>query len=331
LRWKEKAMNKRLLSVVVTFLVLVTGTFAEAQQAKIYRIGVLLPGGPLYEVIDGLRDGLRKLGFEEEKQYTLAIRDTKGDAKTAEEAAKNFERDKVNLIYALTISAVAPAKKTTTSVPIVFCVGTDPVATGLVESFARPGGRLTGVHYQVADLTAKRLEILKEILPKLSRVLTFYNPGDRIGPEAAQSARDEAKRLGLKFIERHVTSGEELRKALQGLKAGEADAYFYIPDAIVVGQAQLVIDTAKAKKLPTMFSEQSLVGKGALASYGQNYHILGHVSAKYVQRILNGIHPRDLPVETIEKIELAINLQTAKELGLTIPQWVLVKADKVIK
>ncbi len=127
--------------------------------------------------------------------------------------------------------------------------------------------------------------------------------------------REEAKRLGLKFIERHVTSVEELRKGLQALKAAEADAFFYIADAMVVGQVQFIIDTAKAKKLPTMFQDESLVAKGGLASYGQNYQEIGRLSAKLVYRVLNGTPPRELRIKTFDDVELAINLKTAKELG----------------
>ena len=304
---------------------------AAAQPAKPYRIGVILPGGPLYEAIDGLKDGLKELGLEEGKHFSLTIRDTKGDVKAAEEAARSFEREKVSLIYALAFGVVNTAKGATTNIPIIFGLGRDPVTGGIIDSFAKPGGRLTGVHYLVTDLTAKRLEILKEILPKLRRVVTFYNPGNPVATEAAKSGREEAKRLGIKFVERHVPSVEELRKALQALKTGEVDAYFYTSDAMVTSQAQLIIDTSKAKRLATMFHEQSLVTKGALASYGQNFNEVGRASAKYVQRILNGAHPRDLRVETIENIELAINLQTAKQLGLTIPPQVLARAQKVIK
>jgi ABC-type uncharacterized transport system substrate-binding protein len=303
---------------------------ANAQQ-KVHRIGVLFPGGPWYEAVDGLRVGLKEIGLEEGKQFSLVIGDMKGNSKAAEEAAKNFEREKVNVIYALGTSAITAATAVTADVPIIFCIGSDPVAMGLVESFVRPGGRLTGIHFVNRDLTAKRLEILKEILPKASRVLTFYDPGSRIATESAKLGREEAKRLGIKFIERHVTSVDELKKSLQGLKAGEADVFFYTIDPLVISQAQLIIDTAKAKKLATMFHEQSLVGKGALASYGQNYYQLGWLSAKYVQKVLSGTPPRDLRVETVEDVELAINLKTAKELGLTIPPNVLARAKKVIK
>jgi len=303
---------------------------ANAQQ-KVHRIGVLFPGGPWYEAVDGLRVGLKEIGLEEGKQFSLVIGDMKGNSKAAEEAAKNFEREKVNVIYALGTSAITAATAVTADVPIVFCIGSDPVAMGLVESFVRPGGRLTGIHFVNRDLTAKRLEILKEILPKASRVLTFYDPGSRIATESAKLGREEAKRLGIKFIERHVTSVDELKKSLQGLKAGEADVFFYTIDPLVISQAQLVIDTAKGKKLATMFQEQSLVTKGALASYGQNYHELGRLSAKYVQKVLSGTPPRDLRIETVEDVELAINLKTAKDLGLTIPPNVLARAKRVIK
>ena len=324
-------MNRKssILAVGAAFLLSVTQV--RAQQSKVHRIGVLLPGGALYETVDGLKAGLREVGLEEGKQFTLTIKDTKGDVKAAEEAARSFEREKFNLIYALATTVTTAAKGATTNIPIVFGVGSDPVSGGLVDSFVKPGGRLTGVHYLVRDLTAKRLEILKEILPKLTRVVTFYDRGNQVAVDSAKLGREEAKRLGLKFIERHVSSVEELQKALHALKPGDADAYFFTPDAILVSQAQLVIDAAKSKKLATMFHEQSLVAKGALASYGQNYYEVGWVSAKYVQRVLSGTHPRDLKIETVDNVELAINLKTAKELGLTIPPNVLARAKKVIK
>jgi len=303
---------------------------ANAQQ-KTYRIGVILPVGPLYEALDGLKDELKQLGLEEGKQYTLAIRDTQGDPKAAQEAARSLEGEKVSLIYALASSVVTAAKGATTNVPIVFCMGSDPVTGGIINSFGKPGGRLTGVHYLVRDLTAKRLEVLKELLPKLGRVITFYNPGNQVSIDSAKLGREEAKRLGLKFIERQVTSVDELQKTLQAFKAGEAEAYFYTADAMVMTQAQLIIDRAKTKRLATMFHEPSLVAKGALASYGQSYYEVGRASAKYVEKVLSGTNPRDLRVETIENIELAINLQTAKQLGLTIPPNVLARAKKVIK
>ena len=324
-------MNKKISAFLLATILLAAVPLAEAGQAKVYRVGVIFHGGEWNAVVDGLRDGLRELGLEEGKHFAMEIRDTKGDLKAVDEAARNLERDKVDLLYAVTSSVTIGARRATTDIPIVFLAGLDPVVSGLVDSFAKPGGRLTGVHFLVADLTAKRLEILKEILPKLRRVVTFYDPNNRMSNEAARLGREEAKRLGLNFVERHVTSVEELRQALQALKGGEADAYFFISSLIVTSHAQLVIDTARAKKLATMFDDQILVVKGALASYGVSRHEAGRMSARYVQRILAGASPKDLAVETVRKIELVVNLRTAKQIGLTIPPNVLARADKVIR
>jgi len=329
---KSKIENRKwagLFAIVIAFMV--CGVRAEAQQPKPHRVGVLLPGEAWYEIIDGLRVGLRKLGLEEGKQLVLDIRDTKGDAKAAEEAARNFEREKVDLIYATRTSVTIAAKRATTDIPIIFCAGTDPVVLGLVESFAKPGGRLTGVYDPGTDLTAKRLEILKEIVPKLRRIVTFYDPRSTVGIESARLAREEARRLRVEFVERHIASVEELQASVRALRAGEVDAFFQLSDPMVQGQAQLIIDTARRIKLPTMLVDRSLVGKGGLASYSVSYHELGRLSAKYVQRILAGVKPKDIPVEGVDKIDLVINLKTAQQIGLTVPQWTLMKADKVIK
>jgi putative ABC transport system substrate-binding protein len=315
----------------LTFFLLTIAIAQAQQQASVPRVGVIHLGGPFSTMIDGLRNGLEELGLKEGTQFTLEIQDLKGDQKNAEEVARRFEREKVKLIYAVTSPVIALAMQATKDLPIVFSVGSDPVAGGLVQSFAKPGGRLSGIHYLVRDLTGKRLEILKEILPKLRAVVTFYDPGEKVAREAAQLGREEAKRQGIHFLERHVTSMEELRSGLGALKPSDADAYFYTAAAQVISQAQLIIDTAKTKKLPTMFHDQSLVAKGALASYGQNYYEVGRLSAKYVQKVLSGVQPRDLKVETVEDVEFAINLKTAKQLGLTIPPNVLARADKVIK
>jgi putative ABC transport system substrate-binding protein len=304
---------------------------AEAQQPKVYRVGLVLEGGPFYALINGLKDGLRDLGFAEGKQYVLEIRDLKGDRKAAEAAARSLEREKVDLIYVIANSLAIAAKRATTEIPIVFAVGSDPVATGLVESFAKPGGRLTGVHYVVGDLTAKRLEILKAILPGLLSVVMFYDPGNADAIAGAQSAREAARQLKIEILERHVASVQELRQSLIALRAQDADAYFHSNDGMVTSQAQFIFDTARTKKLPTMFAEQGLATQGALVGYGVSYFEAGRLSATYVQRILTGASPKNLAVESLSKVGLAVNLKTARELGITIPQAVLLRADEVIQ
>jgi putative tryptophan/tyrosine transport system substrate-binding protein len=304
---------------------------AQAQQPKIYRIGVIHPGGPFGAVIEGLRDGLKELGYEEEKRFRLEIRDTKGEVGAAKEAAKAFERDKLNLIYVVATSVAVAVKESTSDIPIIFAVAGDPIRSGLIQSFAKPGGRLTGVYYLTSDLTPKRLEILKEILPKLRKVVTFYNPKNAISTEAARLGREAAQQMKVQFVERHVTSVEEIRQGFQNLKAGEADAYFFVSDAMITSHAPIIIQAALAKKLPTMLQEQSLVAEGGLASYGQNFREVGRMSAKYVQKVLTGTRPQDLRIETADKFEMAVNLKTAKQIGVTIPPNILARADKVIK
>jgi putative ABC transport system substrate-binding protein len=238
---------------------------AEAQQPKVYRVGVLLPGAAWYEIVDGLRVGLRELGLGEGKQFVLVIRDTKGDLKAAEAAARNLEQEKVNLIFATRTSVTIAARRATADIPIVFSAGSDPVVLGLVESFAKPGDRLTGVYEPGTDLTAKRLEILKEIVPKLCRVLAFYDPRNPVASESARLAREEVARLQrVEFVERHFASVEELQAAIRAVRAGEVDAFFQLSDSVVNNQAQLIIDTAWDKRLPTMFLDQSAVIKAAL-------------------------------------------------------------------
>jgi putative ABC transport system substrate-binding protein len=303
----------------------------EAQQARVYRVGVVLLGGPYSSTIDGLRDGLRELGLEEGKRFVLHVRDGKGDLKSVEAAARSLEGEKVDLIVAMTTSVTLAAKRATKSVPIVFYAGTDPVSTGLVESFRKPGGRLTGIHGQSGGLAAKRLELLKELVPGLRRVLTFYRPDSPAAQQSVKIARDAARQLKLELVERPVASVEELRAGLRALRPGEADAFVYLADAMVGSQAELIIESARAKRLPTMFSERGSVAKGALAAYGESYYTIGRLSAKHVQRVLLGADPGDLPVEQVDRLHFVINLKTAKALGLTIPQSLLTRADEVIE
>ena len=324
-------LTRSLAQLALSAFVLGGSFSAEAQQAKVYRVGVLVPGPAWYEIIDGLRVGLKELRLEEGKQFTLTIRDWKGDIKEAEKAAKNLEQEKLDLIYATSTNSTLAAKRATPDIPIVFCAGTDPVVVGLVESFAKPGGRLTGVYNPTTDLTAKRMEILKEIIPKLRRVVTFYDPSKPPAIESSKSARETARALGVELVERHISSVAELRAGVRALRPGEVDAYFTVSDPMASNEAQLIIDTAKDKRLATMFDVTSHVIKGGLASYNVSFYEMGRLSAKYVQRILTGIEPKDMPVEAVNKIDLAINLKTAKQIGLTIPPNVLARADRVIR
>jgi putative ABC transport system substrate-binding protein len=324
-------MQSNRLIGVLTAVVLFPFQFATAQDARIHRVGVILQGGSWYEMIDGLRDGLKELGLVEGKQFVLDIRDTQGDLKAVEEAARNLEAQKVALIYTLATSVSLAAQRATENIPIVFVAGTNPVTVKLVQSIPAPGGRLTGVQFRATDLTGKRLELLREIVPNLHRVMTFYNPKNLSAVESAKEGREAAGNLGLEFIERHVGSVEELQKALQLFTPGEADAYMAVSDAMIDGQIQSIIDMARSKRLPTMLYEPGAVAKGGLATYSADFREVGRLSAKYVRRVLAGASPADLPVEGIDKVSFVINLKIAKQIGLAIPESILLRANKVIE
>jgi putative ABC transport system substrate-binding protein len=323
---------KHRVGVTAAALVLVISLYPlEARQSEIPRLGVILQGGPFWAVVDGLREGLREQRLVEGKQFALEVHDTGGDLKVVEEKARSLERQKVALIFTVATSVTVAARQATASVPIVFCAGTDPVAVGLVESFPKPGGRLTGVHFLSTDVTGKRLELLKQIVPKLQRVVTFYDPRNPSAMESAKQGREAAQRLRVELMERHVASAEELRAALQSLRPGEVDGYLAVSDAMVDRHAQAIIDAANAKRLPTMFYFDSLVAGGGLASYSVNFHELGRQSAKHVGRVLAGASPKDLPVESVDRFTLVISMKTAQRIGLMIPQSILLQADKVLE
>jgi putative tryptophan/tyrosine transport system substrate-binding protein len=228
-------------------------------------------------------------------------------------------------------SVTVAARRATRDVPVVFAAGADPVQFGLIDSFARPGGRLTGVHFLTADLSEKRIELTREILPNARRVITFYNPANPAAKSANDSARKTAELVGIEWIERHVSSPEEVRERLREIRPADADAYFFVSDSMVIAQDQIIVDAMRDLRIPTVAYELDLVSRGALAGYGLNYREVGRLMATYVSRILAGTHSGDLPVQTITRIVLAINLKTAKALGITVPPTLLARADEVIE
>jgi putative ABC transport system substrate-binding protein len=302
-----------------------------AAQAVPRRIGVLHLGGAYLPAVDGLREGFKEAGLIEGRQVVLDIRDLNGNPSQIESAAKALEASGIDVLVVITVSAALAAKRATTRVPIVFYAGTDPVAIGLVESYRRPGGRLTGIHRHSTDLTAKRLQLLGEMIPRLQRVVTFYNASNPAAQRSVGLARQAARQLKIELVERPVKSIAELRSALAGLRPQEFDAYFQVSDAMVTSQIALVIETAAAKRLPTMVQERGIVTQGALAAYGESYHEIGRLSARFVQRILGGEAPSGMPVEQVDRIHFVVNLKTAKALGLAIPPSVLARVDEVVE
>lgn len=324
-------MNRKIAAFLLALIGLLSLCTSYAQQSKVYRIGIVRQGGPDHAAVEGLREGLKELGFAEGRDYVLEGRDLEGDPNGIQTAAAELERQKVDLIYSISTSVTIGVKRATTKTPIVFAVGSDPAAAGLVESFAKPSGRLTGVYYSTTDLTAKRLEILKAMLPKLHKVATVYDPGNPFSVAAVKSARDAARQLQVEIVESRITSVRELGAYLASVKPQDADAFFYVNDAMIRSQAGLIIETMRARKVPTMFSFPGIVAQGALAGYGVSFREVGRLSARYVQKVLTGTSPRDMPVESVSRVELALNIRTARDIGVTIPQAVRLSASEIIE
>ncbi|HMA90442.1 MAG TPA: ABC transporter substrate-binding protein [Burkholderiales bacterium] len=303
---------------------------ARAQGIRAYAVGIVHLGGEYSAAVDGLRDGLKELGLNEGKQVKFLAHNLKGDRRSADSAARSLERQKVDLIYSVTTSVSIAVKRATNNVPVVFYAGTDPVRFGLVQSLARPGGRFTGIYSQITSLMAKRLEVLKEMIPGLRRVAYFYDPRNPLAEEVTQAQRVAARQLDLQLVERSVDSAAALKASLNALKPGDVDAVAYV-DSLVVSQTAMVIEIANAKRLAVMAPDRASVAEGALASYGVSYYRAGRLAAKQVERILHGAAPSDLPVEQMDRLHFAINLKAAGAIGLAIPQSVLVQADEVVE
>ena len=299
-------------------------------QRGLARIGAVIHSGSYMPILEGLQAGLKELGVVEGRDFTLDVVNAQADLKGMADAARRFERDKVQLVFSAPTTAVIVAKKATTDVPVFFCVGTDPIALGLVDSFAKPGGRLTGLYFLSTDLTAKRLGLLKELMPKLRRVLIFYNPNGPAAKQAMGLARAAGEKLKIQLVERHARSASELKAEAAAIKAGDADALFMLSDALVTSQAQILIDMARRLRMPSMMQVQTLVERGALFSYGVDYREIGRDSAKNVQRMLDGARPGDLPVETVSRLAFVFNRRTAREIGVTVPAAMLTRFDRVI-
>jgi putative ABC transport system substrate-binding protein len=297
------------------------------------RIGVLISESGRNETqsIKGLRDGLKALGYKEGENILLELRNAKGDRSALRAAADELVQKKVNLIFTTGSRTTEAAKAATSDIPVVFRHPADPVAIGLVKSMTKPGGNITGVAGLALERTEKRLEITKQIVPGVRRVVLFYDANDRFSRDNFASAKIAAQKLGLQVLEYGVKSAGELKKTFDSLQKHPGDAFFQMPDNLVESEADFIFETARQKKLPTMFNDESWAIRGALGAYGPSYYHMGRQAALLADRILKGAKPGDLPVQRAEKFDLVINYRTARIIGLAIPPETLKKADRVIR
>jgi len=312
---------------------LAAGTFVSTAQTQPTergrKIGVILDGSQQRAGLDGLRDGFgpRIDALE------FMVRDAEGELAAVEAHARELEQAGAEVLVVFATTPTLAARRATASVPIVFTIGTDPVQVGLVETIAKPGGRLTGVNYSATELTAKRLEILREFMPRIRRVTTFYTPENPAAIASLEAAREAGRRLGVAVAARAVHSVAELRDTVAALRRDDGEAVFLVSDAMVSSQGRLIIDRALMLGLPTVASQSSVesVAAGALLGYGFSYRALGHRAASYVVRILDGAKAGELPVDTVSVPTLAVNLHTAATLAIDAPPGLMFRADEVIE
>jgi ABC-type uncharacterized transport system substrate-binding protein len=318
-----------LLALLFSCELLITGSHAADRNGPA-RIGVLTEGfGPTSGAV-GLRDGLKTLGYREDKDFVIGVRFTQGDTSALPAAAKKLIQQGVDILFTEGRGAAKAAQMETTKVPIVFAGGGDPVGFGLIKSFARPGGNITGVTDLDLELGPKRLEIFKEMIPGLNRVLFPFNETDAFSASEAKTYRDGARHLKIALVERAVRTEDEAKAVFANLKKGDIHGILS-PRPMTSNIPGYVREAGSQWSVPTMFASTFFAENGGLASYTPDTYESGRMVARLVDKILKGESPAKIPVETNHKIELVINLKVAKELGIKIAPEVLSRANRVIR
>ncbi len=312
-------------------LMLALPAASGADPASARRIGVLTPGGDFAAVLEGLRHGLALLGYNEGQQVKFLVEDTRMEAQDPNQAAAQLVAAKPDLIVTVATSHTAAAKRATATIPIVFAVLAEPVQSGFVASFASSKNNLTGVSNSLAILSGKRLELLKEMVPGIKRALAVVNTSEQVAQKMFPLIAEPAQRLGIQLVRRDITTKAELEKILNDTPRGSVDSMILVPSILLRNNIGLLIDKAKKDRLPFGVHTEELVKKGALVSYGEDNRLIGIQTARLVAKILKGIAPADIPVETPERPVLVVNLTTAKAIGLKIPREFLEHVDRIVE
>ena len=326
-------MDRRAFVSGITLGLLAAPLAAEAQQAaKIHRIGFLSPSSSADpSILDAFREGLREVGYVEGQNITIASRWAEGKYDRLPGLAAQLVGLKVDIIVATAVPAIQAAKEATRTIPIIMAVVVDPMATGLVASLARPGGNITGLSSMAPQMTGKQLEMLKEVVPKASLVAVLWNPANAGNAPQIQQAQDAARALGVRLQPLGARGSSEIDSAFATMTSTQSGAVIVLVDAMLLDHRTQIADLAAQRRLPAVYGLRDHAAAGGLMAYGPNRLDIVRRAATYVDKILKGAKPGDLPVEQPTKFELIINLKTAKALGLTIPPSLLQRADQVIE
>ena len=321
---------RSVLAIVLTIGLLTTPLATGAQPAgKNPRIGILRPGSPPDPLLDAFRQGLHELGYDEGRNISIEYRWAEGREERFPDLAADLVRLKVDVIVA-GVGAVEAAKKATTTIPIVMPLFGDPVRAGLVASLARPGGNVTGLTSLSGELPGKWMELVKQTVPRASRVAVLWDPaGD---PSQVRISEAAARSLGVRLRVLKVERVDGFERAFAEARENEAGALIVLGSPFFYVHRARLVELASKHRLPAIYPQREFVqGSGGLMSYGADYRHQFRRAAAYVDKILKGVKPRDLPIEQPTKFELVINQRTARALGLTIPPPVLARADEVIE
>ena len=299
---------------------------------KIYRIGFLSPSTSADpSILDAFREGLREFGYVEGRNIAIASRWAEGKYDRLPGLAAQLVGLKVDIIVATAVPAIRAAKEATRTIPIIMAVVVDPMATGLVASLARPGGNITGLSSMAPEVTGKQLEMLKEVVPKASLVAVLWNPANAGNAPQVRQAQAAARALGVRLQPLEARGPSEIDSAFATMTSEQAGAVIVLVDAMLLDHRTQIADLAARRRLPAVYGLSDHAEAGGLMAYGPNRLDIVRRAASYVDKILKGAKPGDLPVEQPTKFALVINLKTAKALGLTIPPSLLQRADQVIE
>jgi putative tryptophan/tyrosine transport system substrate-binding protein len=326
-------MRKGLFNFTLGAVLFVLCFSTDAQQPKkFWRIGELGASSPSANPAryDAFRQRLRELGYVEGKNIAIEGRYAEGQLERLPDLAAELVRLKVDVIVARGLPAARAAKEATATIPIVI-QGGDPVRTGLVASLAHPGGNVTGFSDATVDVITKRLELLKEVAPKVSQVAILWNPANPTNPLQLKDSQAAGPALGLKLLALDVKGVDDFERVFAAIKKDRAGGLLVPADPMFGSQRKRIIDFATKNRLPAIYSSSENAEAGGLMSYGTNFADLYRRVADYVDKILKGTKPADLPIEQPMKFEFVINLKAAKQIGLTIPPNVLARADRVIR
>jgi putative tryptophan/tyrosine transport system substrate-binding protein len=326
MRWCFRTLAAMALGPTVLALIGALLFPAGAQPTRpLHRVGVLNDARAAnHPTVDGLKAGLRDLGLEEGRDVLYDVRLTDGNPEQMSAAADALVRAGVDVIFTSGEAASLAAKEATQTLPIVFTLVGDPVATGIVASLARPGGNLTGISSLTTELVPKRLEALKALAPRVRRVWAIEHEGQTASRAAITRVLTSSSRFGIEVVARTVRTPDELERTLESVGPGDA---LLVPDIAMMDISAVLLEASLARRIPAVFSSELWVSHGGLVSYGADYRAQGVQAARLVAKILGGARPRDLPVEGADRIVLAVNLKTAASFGLSAPRQVLFQAD----